>query len=164
METLGSLYLKELEAEATATRKCLQNVADNLFDWKPHEKSLNMLYLAMIVAEIPKWITKMVEQQELDFVTFEHFQPKTTADLVKHFDDNMEGARKALSKITDEQMEEPFSLKANGQLIMTTPKKDNIGPSINHQIHHRGQLTVYLRLNNLPVPSIYGPSADDKGF
>ena len=162
--TLGSLYLKALEAEAGPTRKCLERIPESTYGWKPHEKSMAMGYLALIVAEIPLWITHMVENSELDFMTFPHFQAKTADELAKHFDQNMEKARKALSGISDEEMEKPFSLKAGGQLIMTTPKKDNIEPSIRHWIHHRGQLSVYMRLNNIAVPSLYGPSADDKGF
>ena len=162
--TLGELYLKELEAEAGPTRKCLEKISENLFGWKPHEKSMQMGYLAMIVAEIPLWIYHMAVGSEIDFVRFDHFQPTNAAELAKHFDDNMEKARKALQSISDEAMEEPFSLKANGQLIFTSPRKENIAPSINHMVHHRGQLTVYMRLNNLPVPAIYGPSADEGGF
>ena len=162
--TLGAMYLKELEAEATATRKCLENIPESLFGWKPHEKSMTMGYLSLLVAEIPKWITHMVERSEIDFATFEHFQPKSTSELVRHFEENLEGARKALQNVSDEALDEPFYLKSQGQVLFTSSKKENIAPSINHMVHHRGQLTVYMRLNDIPVPSIYGPSADDKGF
>jgi uncharacterized damage-inducible protein DinB len=106
----------------------------------------------------------MVEASEIDFMKFEHLQPKTTAELVAHFDANMKEARKALLATSDEALSEPFHLKAGGKLLMTLPKKENIGPSINHLVHHRGQLTVYMRLNSIPVPSIYGPTADETGF
>jgi uncharacterized damage-inducible protein DinB len=76
----------------------------------------------------------------------------------------VKGAITALDNVTNEELDKPFYLKNNGQVVFTSPKKDNIGSSINHLVHHRGQLTVYLRLNDLPVPSIYGPSADDRGF
>jgi uncharacterized damage-inducible protein DinB len=157
-------FLKELEAEATASRKCLERIPESLFGWKPHDKSMTMGYLALLVAEIPKWITTMVESSEIDFATFQHFTPKTTAELVNHFDDNIAAARKALQSVSDDALDEPFYLKNQGQIIFSSPKKDNIGPSINHLVHHRGQLTVYMRLNDLTVPSIYGPSADDRGF
>ena len=160
----GIEYMNELNAEGPASRKCLERIPENLFTWKPHEKSMNLGYLSLIVAEIPKWITTMVEKSEIDFVTFEHFQAKTTAELVKHFDENFEGAMNALKKISNEEIMEPFHLKANGQLLFSSPKKINISSSINHMVHHRGQLTVYMRLNNIPVPSIYGPSADDRPF
>jgi uncharacterized damage-inducible protein DinB len=163
-ETLGATFLKELEAEAPATRKCLEKIPETLFGWKPHAKSMTMGYLALLVAEIPKWITDMVEKSEIDFATFEHFQPKTTAELVKHFDENLKGAKDALRHVSNDALAKTFSLKNQGQLLFSSPIKENIGSSINHLVHHRGQLTVYMRLNDLPVPSIYGPSADDKGF
>ncbi len=162
--TLGEQFLKELRSEAAASRKCLERIPEGLFGWKPHEKSLTLGYLSLLVAEIPKWITVMVEDAEIDFGKFEHFKPKTTAELVNHFDENMKNAERALKNATDKSLDELFFLKMNGQVLMSIPKKDNIGPTINHLVHHRGQLTVFMRLNNIPVPSIYGPSADDRGF
>lgn len=161
---IGAEYLRELEAEANATRKCLENVPIELFDWKPHEKSMPLGYLAIIVAEIPKWIRYMIETSEIDFATFEHIHPQTTEELVKHFDDNMAATRKVLQNVTDEKLAETFYLKNNGETVFSSPVKENIGSTINHLVHHRGQLTVYLRLNDIPVPSIYGPSADDRSF
>jgi len=157
-------FVKELEAEVTATRKCLERIPESLFDWKPHEKSMTMGYLALLVAEIPKWITHMIEKSEIDFASFEHFKPTNAAELVAHFDENVKGAKKALSLIKEGELAEPFSLKNQGKLLYSSPKKENIESTINHMVHHRGQLTVYMRLNNIPVPSIYGPSADDRGF
>ena len=162
--TFGIEFSKELEAESAATRKCLERIPVNLFDYKPHEKSMQLGYLALVVAEIPKWITHMVEKGDIDFATFAHFKPTTTVELVNHFDENLAAAKNALQNVSDEGLAEPFSLKMNGQVLFTSPKKDNIGSSINHLVHHRGQLTVYMRLNDIPVPSIYGPSADDKTF
>lgn len=162
--SFGIEFLKELEAEATATRKCLERIPESLYDWKPHEKSMTLGYLTLLVAEIPRWISHMIEISEIDFATFEHFKPKTTAELVNHFDENIEGAKNALKRVSNEALSELFFLKNNGQVLFSSPKKENIGSSINHMVHHRGQLTVYMRLNNIPVPSIYGPSADDKGF
>ena len=160
----GLEFLKELETETPASRKCLERVPETLYDWKPHEKSMSLGYLTLLVAEIPKWITSMIEKSEIDFVTFDHFKPKNTADLVKHFDENIQGAKNALQHVSNEGIMEPFYLKANGKTIFSSPKKENIGSTINHFVHHRGQLTVYMRLNNIAVPSIYGPSADDKQF
>jgi uncharacterized damage-inducible protein DinB len=157
-------YLHELEAETQATRKCLERVPETLYDWKPHEKSMNMGYLVLLVAEIPKWITYIIEKSEIDLATFPHFKPKTTADLINHYDENIEGARRAMQNASEEDLSGNFTLKSNGQVLFTSPKKENIGSTLNHWVHHRGQLTVYMRLNNIAVPSIYGPSADDKGF
>jgi uncharacterized damage-inducible protein DinB len=161
---LGAEFLKELEAEAAASRRCLERIPEDLFTWKPHEKSMTMGYLALLVAEIPKWIQDIIEASEIDFATFKHFEPKTTAELVSHFDENLNGARNALQNVSDETLSESFFLKNQGQVLFSSPKKDNIGPSINHLVHHRGQLTIYMRLNDIPVPSIYGPSADERGF
>ena len=157
-------YLKELEAEAVASRKCLERIPLTLSDYKPHPTSMAMGYLALLVAEIPMWITYMIEQGEIDFATFKHAQPKNTDELVAHFDKNMEESRKALQNVSDEELQKPFYLKRDGKVLFTIPKIDNLGSTINHWVHHRGQLTVYMRMNEIPVPSIYGPSADDKQF
>jgi uncharacterized damage-inducible protein DinB len=157
-------YLHELNLEYKATRACLEKIPESLFDYKPHPKSMSLGYLTLLVAEIPLWIKYMVTDGEIDFVTFQHFQPKTNKELVDHFEDNMAAARKALESATDEALEASFSLKANGQLLYTSKKKTDIGITLNHWVHHRGQLTVYMRLNDLAVPSIYGPSADDQNF
>lgn len=163
-KTLGELYLEELEVEAPASRKCLERIPEKLFDWKPHEKSMQLGYLALIVAEIPRWITTIVRDGEIDFGTFKHEQPKVTADLVSQFDKNMEEVRQVLKGVSDAELEGTFSLKKDGQLLASDTKKNTIGSSINHAVHHRGQLTVYMRLNDIPVPSIYGPSADEQSF
>lgn len=161
---LSQRFLKELESETNSSRKCLERIPEKLFTWKPHEKSMNMGYLALLVAEIPRWITFIIEKSEIDFVTFKHFEPKTTAELVKHFDENIIEAKKALQNISDDELSEMFYLKNNGATLFSSSKLDNVESSINHLVHHRGQLTVYMRLNDIPVPSIYGPSADDKSF
>ena len=157
-------YLKELNTEYRATRACLEKIPESSFEFKPHPKSMTMGYLALLVAEIPLWIKYMVTDGEIDFVTFPHFKANTTKELVDHFEDNMEAARTALKGTNDEALQEKFSLKANGQLLYSAPKIVDIGTTLNHWVHHRGQLTVYMRLNEIPVPSIYGPSADDKNF
>ena len=160
----GKEYLKELDAETKSSRKCVERIPPELFKWKPHEKSMEMGYLALLVAEIPRWIKTMIEDSEIDFATFKHFPATTTEDLVKQFDENIEGARNALQNVSNEELDKPFALKTNGQTIFSSPKKENVSSTINHWVHHRGQLTVYMRLNNINVPSIYGPSADDKSF
>lgn len=160
----GQEFIKELEAEAPATRKCLERIPQSLYEYKPHEKSMKLGYLALLVAEIPKWIKDTVEISVIDLATYDHFQLKDTAALLAHFEDNMAGAKKALQKVTNEELEELFYLKSKGQTLLSSSKKASIGSSINHMVHHRGQLTVYMRLNDIAVPSIYGPSADEKGF
>jgi len=156
--------LKELEAEAGASRKCLERIPEKLFDWKPHERSMAMRSLTYVVADIPRWIQQIVETPSIDFATYNNVQPKTTSEMVNHFDQNLKDAKKALEHTTDESLTETFSLKNKGEVLMSMPKKDMITSSINHLVHHRGQLTVYMRLNNIPVPSIYGPSADEASW
>ncbi|WP_229253959.1 DinB family protein [Dyadobacter sp. NIV53] len=106
----------------------------------------------------------MSEKSEIDFATFKHFEVKTTKELTDHFEENFQTAKTSLENVTDEDLEKPFQLKNNGEVLFTSPKIANISSTINHWVHHRGQLTVYMRLNDIPVPSIYGPSADDKGY
>ena len=165
MSTIRTVsLLHELNAEYRATRACLERIPETLFEYKPHPKSMTMGYLALLVAEIPLWIKHMVTDGEIDFVTFNHASPRTSSDLVAHFEDNVKAARAALETATDQELESNFSLKANGQVLYTAKKINDVGLTINHWVHHRGQLTVYMRLNNIAVPSIYGPSADDKNF
>lgn len=157
-------FLHELNAEYKATRACIERIPESLFEYKPHPKSMALGYLTLLVAEIPLWIKHMIVDSEIDFVTFKHASPKTTGEMVSHFEENMEAARKALKEATDESLQGDFSLKANGQVLYTAPKVADIGTTLNHWVHHRGQLTVYMRMNDIAVPSIYGPSADDKSF
>lgn len=160
----GKEYLIELESEVRATRRCLEAIPESLYDWKPHEKSMNMGYLALLVADIPRWITYTIEKSEVDFATYEHFQLSTTAMLLEHFDENIKKVRSVLANVSNEELKGEFSLKNRGVVLFSTSWKENIQSSINHWVHHRGQLTVYMRLNNIPVPSIYGPSADERTF
>jgi uncharacterized damage-inducible protein DinB len=160
--TLGIEFLNELESEVRATRKCLEAIPETLYDWKPHEKSMNLGYLALLVAEIPRWIKDMIEISEIDFATYGQFKLSTNAALLKRFDDNIKGAKNALKQLPDADLGKLFHLKNSGQVLYSSPLKESIGSTINHMVHHRGQLTVYMRLNDIAVPSIYGPSADDK--
>ena len=123
-----------------------------------------MGYLALLVASIPRWISYGTEKAVIDFATYDHFIPKTTTDLLRHFDENIAEARRVLQHVTNEQLEELFYLKREGKTLYSTSKKENIWSCINHWVHHRGQLTVYMRMNSIPVPSIYGPSADENTF
>ena len=162
--TIISQFASEFEAEIPATRKCIERIPEKIYDWKPHVKSMTMGYLTLLVAEIPKWITVMIQIGEIDFQTFKHVQPKTTNEMVNHFDENVNGTRLALRDLTDEDLSKPFVLKNGEHILIKSPLSENISSTINHWVHHRGQMTVYMRLNDILVPSIYGPSADDKGF
>ena len=166
MDTIsfGHEYASELESEARACRMCLERIPIELFSWKPHEKSMNLGYLALLVAEIPGWITATIADGEIDFATFKHFQPKTTTELVAHFEENLASAKRELEKVSNEALKGDFVLKNSGTVLFKVSRKDSVSSTINHLVHHRGQLTVYMRLNDIPVPSIYGPSADDRNF
>lgn len=163
--TRTQAFLNELNAEYKATRAGLERIPGSLYEFKPHPKSMNMGYLVLLVAQIPLWIKHMVIDGEIDFATFKQVTPKTTKEMLDHFEENIEGASKALQSTNDENLEkETFSLKRSGQLLYSAPKIVDVGTTINHWVHHRGQLTVYMRMNEIAIPSIYGPSGDDKGF
>jgi uncharacterized damage-inducible protein DinB len=161
---LAAEYIRELESEVRATRECLEKVPMDKADWKPHEKSMQLGYLAMLIADIPRWIQYAIDQSVIDFATYEQFKATTAEQLVAHFEESTAAAVKALENVTDQGLKESFYLKNNGQELFNSPKDETIMSSINHLVHHRGQLTVYLRLNDIAVPSIYGPSADSGGF
>jgi uncharacterized damage-inducible protein DinB len=161
---LGAEYIRELESEVRATRECLEAVPMDKPDWKPHEKSMPLGYLAQLVADIPRWMQYAIEKGEVDFETYPQFKGTTSEELVAHLDKSVEGAKKALTSVTDEILNGTFQLKRGETVLMSAPIDETISQSINHLVHHRGQLTVYLRLNDIAIPSIYGPSADSGGF
>ena len=161
---IAAEYLRELESEERATRECLQQVPMDKPDYKPHEKSMPLGYLAILTGDIPRWIQYIIEENLVDFETYPQNHPETTDELLAMFDENMESARKALKSLTDEDLSKEFQLKHGDKLLMATPVGESISSAINHMVHHRGQLTVYLKLNDKKIPSIYGPSADSGGF
>ena len=161
---LCQYFLNELQAESVSSRKCLERIPESVYDFKPHEKSMAMGYLTLLVAEIPLWIAKTIEDSVINFSTYQRFQLSTAVALLAHYEANLKAASNALANITEEQLAKPFELKHGEQLLMSSPKLESIGCTLNHWVHHRGQLTVYMRLNDIPVPSIYGPSADDRSF
>ncbi|HKZ68116.1 MAG TPA: DinB family protein [Chitinophagaceae bacterium] len=161
---LANLFASELQTEYTATKKCLEKIPENIYDFKPHPKSMELGYLALLVAEIPLWIVHIIKDGVIDFATYKRFQLSTNEALLKHYEDSFKSAVEALQQVSDDQLENKFILQNNGQQLMSSSKKESIGSSINHWVHHRGQLTVYMRLTDIAVPSIYGPSADERTF
>ncbi len=161
---LGQLYLSQLEAEADATRACLERISDEVLTFKPSEKAMPLKSLAITVSEIPKWIALAVKQPNIDFATYEGFKMESAADLPAHFDECMAEARKALENVSDEELMKEFSLVMGSKILATDTKKNTVDSTIRHLVHHRGQLTVYMRMNNIPVPKIYGPSGDDQNW
>ena len=163
-QPLGQIYLEQLESEAEATRKCLERITDESLAYKPTEKSMPMKSLAITVAEIPKWISFIITQGDIDFQTYERFKMSSAADLPKHFDECMKLARKALESVSDEELMKDFSLKMGDKVLSTDTKKNSVDSTVRHLVHHRGQMTVYMRMQNIPIPRIYGPSGDDQSW
>ncbi len=164
-KTLATAFLEELQRETPSTRKCLERLTPETFSFKPHETSMEMRYLALLVAEIPLWIVYMLEKGELDFATYPRFEFKTTEELLKHFEENIKKAESLLKNADDDSLKDKrFALKNNGKEVYSAPLYIDIPTTINHWIHHRGQLTVYMRMNEIKVPAIYGPSGDDKNY
>lgn len=162
--TLITTFLEEFRREITASRKCLQNITTESFGFKPHPTSMEMRYLALLVAEIPLWLVYMIEKGELDFATYEQFEFETSEQLLQHFEENIKKAEAVFAKSDDSTLENRFYLKREGKELYSAPLRIDIPTTINHWVHHRGQLTVYMRMNGIKVPSIYGPSGDDKDF
>lgn len=161
---IATALIAELENEAAVTRKVLERVPADKFDWKPHEKSMPMGRLAVHVAEMHRWTVNTVNDPELDFAKFDYkpFEPSTTQDIVDLFEKCYDQAIEALRGAADEIWHEPWSLRNGDQVYFTMPKIAVMrGMVFNHIVHHRGQLSVYLRLNDVPVPAMYGPSADE---
>jgi uncharacterized damage-inducible protein DinB len=161
---LATAFLNELQNEAMTTRRCLERVPAEKFGWKPHEKSMAMGRLAVHCAEMFGWIDSTLKHDELDFATFDHkpFAPTTTDELLAFFDDHIEKARATIADTSDETFLREWTMRNAEQVYFTMPKVAVMRSFvINHIIHHRGQLSVYLRLNDIDVPSIYGPSADE---
>ena len=165
---ITELLIAELEREAVGTRKALERVPEGRDDWKPHEKSMPLGYLAALVATIPSWAAAIVTQDELDLAAPGEFRTpssQTNRELLESFDKALARAREALASTTDEHLMTPWRLLVQGQVVAEDSRYIMIRDSaFNHLAHHRGQLTVYLRLNDIPVPSLYGPTADEKGF
>lgn len=162
--SLSENLVGELQYEAATTRKCLERVPAESFDWKPHEKSMTMGRLATHIAEMIGWVKDTVEKPELDFATMDYkpFEPKTTAELVAFLDKNIADAAESLKNASDETLLANWKMRNGEQVYFDMPRVAVIrGMLIKHIVHHRGQLSVYLRLNDIPVPEIYGPSADE---
>jgi uncharacterized damage-inducible protein DinB len=161
--------LAQLESEAPRTRRPLERVPEGRDDWKPHEKSMPLGRLAMLVATMPTWVSLVVGKDELDVAPKEGSNVdqkplRTRAELVAALDKGVAEARQALRNTTDDHLKKPWRLLAAGNVVSEDPREIVLRDTMMHWAHHRGQLTVYLRMNDAPVPSIYGPTADDKQF
>lgn len=160
--SIASAFLEELDVEMPTTRRLLERVPGEKGDWKPHPKSFSIAHLAQLVARMPGWLTGTMKQKEIDLQSFAGYSNEKTATLVAEFDRNVAEARAALEAARDADFSVPWSLKTGGHVIFTLPRVAVMRQNINHLVHHRGQLSVYLRLLDVPLPSIYGPTADEK--
>lgn len=161
-------YIAELEHEAKSTRKLLERIPDGKFDWAPHEKSMKLGSLGNHIAALagrPKTVLTLaeVDMQSPQVAVLRGTASTNTADLVARFDNELAEARKALQQVTEEQLAGTYTLRSGQDVIFSLPRTLSLRVFVlNHIIHHRGQLSVYLRLLDVPIPSIYGPSADEK--
>ena len=154
----------EIREEAKGTRKMLERVPVNSLTWKPHEKSMTLGRLASHVAEIPGWVNYTLDSDEIDFGKFNYAPPvvNTTDDLLKILDDNVEKAVASLNKSAIEDFSKMWTMRNNETVYFTLPKLVVIRQfAMNHLYHHRGQLSVFLRMLDVPLPGVYGPTADE---
>ncbi len=158
---LNELLLAQLEREIASTRKTIERVPEGKADWKPHPKSMALGYLSTLVSTMFGWIAMMIDSEYLDLGSGGGSSPSTGAERLALFDKSVADARRALSGTTDEHLMKPWQLRVNGNVVDEKPRHIMIADTFSHLAHHRGQLTVYLRLNDQPIPSIYGPTADE---
>jgi uncharacterized damage-inducible protein DinB len=167
---LTDLLLGELERESDRSRRVLEQIPPDRHDWKPHDRSMAFGYLAEIVASIPSWISMIIERDELDIKpaggpTLKKDPMHTSAEYLQVFDKAVADARRALAATSDDfLLQTRWRLLVAGNAVLETTRQEMIRDTINHWAHHRGQMTVYLRLLGAKVPALYGPSADDQRF
>jgi len=161
--SIAEQLLPEFDHEMGVTRRLLERVPEEWFEWKPQDKARSLGALVTHVVGIPAWIPKVVEQPHIDAGNAPPAAPPATrAEVVARFDQHVKDARAALSGRTDAELLAPWSLRVQGKEMFTLPKAAALRSFVmNHLIHHRGQLSVYLRMQNVPIPSIYGPSGDE---
>ena len=163
---LKKFFLEQLEREAIASRKAVERVPEGQNAWKPHERSMELGLLAALVATMPGWLALMIDRDELDLDdpsgSFRTKPVKTRAELLRLLEEGLSSSRKALESTTEAHLMTPWRLKAGNHVLMEGPRYTMIADgALSHLAHHRGQLTVYLRLIEAKVPAIYGPSADE---
>lgn len=166
---LTELLLAEFEREVERSRRALEQVPEGNYDWKPHDKSMIFGYLADLVATMPSWIAMAVTRDEHDLApadgsNAERARNETSDALLKALDKAAADVRAALEQTTEEHLLTSWRLLVRGQVVIETPRHVMIQDTLNHWAHHRGQMTVYLRLLGAKVPALYGPSADDNQF
>jgi uncharacterized damage-inducible protein DinB len=160
---LIDLLLKEMAMEAETTRKMLSRVPVEKFGWKPHPKSMEMKTLAVHIAELPTWVSLALNTEELDFAKSDYkpTQVNSTQELLDLFERSYEEGRSRLEKATEEDLLPDWTLRTGDQIHSVMTKGEVVRHAFSQMVHHRAQLGVYLRLNNIPIPGSYGPSADE---
>jgi uncharacterized damage-inducible protein DinB len=164
---LADALLPEFDHETGLTRRLLERLPDGRADWKPHARSMSLGRLSAHVCEVLAWLPRAVTTTEYNWDSTQPYEPRvceTRADTVAFFDEAQKAARAALAGVSDGELMQPWTFKKDGQTVFSMPRVGIVrGMVLNHLIHHRGQLSVYLRLNDVPLPGMYGPSADE-GF
>ena len=145
-----------------STRTLLERVPGDKGAWKPHQKSFSLGHLAQLVAWIPGWVTASLREPRIDLAKAGGYSLESTETLVNMFDRNVRDARAALESVGGAALDEPWSLTRGDQVLMTLPRGEVVRQHLSHLVHHRGQLTVYLRLVDVPLPPVYGPTADER--
>lgn len=161
---IADAFVAELTQEGAGTRRALERIPDALLGWQPHTKSMSMGRLASHMAEIPKWMVSIlsVDEYVMDMESYEPYVAASTAELVQVWDANLALGLEKLKGMSDDDMLRMWQMRISGNPVLEMPKLAVVRSMIlNHLIHHRGQLTVYLRLNDVAVPALYGPSADE---
>lgn len=159
--SLSKTFAEELQHEAVVTRKMLERVPEDAFDWKPHEKSTALGRLAGHVAELPGMVVPMVTADAMDFGDFRPFKPASVSELVEKFDNNVAEAVELLKNQSDEHLPRTWRIKSGEKVFLEMSRGAFIRWLLSHIVHHRGQLSVYLRLRDVPLPPVYGPTADE---
>ena len=159
--SIAETLLPEFDQEMATTRRLLERVPSDKGTWKPHQKSFPLAHLAQLVSGMPGWITNIVRETSLDLGSYPGYSYEKTETLLAAFDNNVKEARTALAASKDSDYQVAWSLKHGDRVLMTLPRAVVVRQTINHLVHHRGQLTVYLRLLDVPIPPIYGPTADE---
>ena len=162
--SIGLSLLPEFEQEMAGTRRVLKRVPSDKGQWKPHHKSFALGHLAQLVSWMPGWIANALRESSLDLAKAGGYSFESTETLLRGFDANVQAARDALRSTPDAEWTKAWELKRGDLVLWSAPRTVIVRNHINHLIHHRAQLGVYLRLNDLPVPSLYGPSADERVF
>jgi len=164
MASLIPIFLKEVNNEAATTKKMLERIPEDKFDWKPHEKSMTMKTLAVHIAELNGWVGMALTSDGLDFANnpYEPAAVSNKAELMKVFNDNLEIAQSHLIPEMEGKLHEPWVLRNGDQVLANMTKSEVIRMALNQITHHRAQLGVYLRLLDVPIPGSYGPSADER--